>query len=384
MRLILSLLLSSAVIAPVALSQTPTISIPNSSAPSTLNQRALVNDLALRLESDFVYPAQGKAYALALRAHDDKGDYDGLKGADLAKRLTEDLQAVAKDGHLRVMFEGMGGGPEIIIKHPPETQDGVRPQDGSKGEPKPIMIKVMPKAIEQAGWIAPGIAFVRFNGFPSEPDTVEAVTKFMNTYASAKTIIFDIRTHMGGALGEMDAIFPYLYGQKTHLLNMATRTSVDQAGGSPIAGVPTLKIVEGDHEFVTREHWVTPNKKKSLRKAKIYVLTSGFSASAAEHFASALKHTKRATLIGRTTYGANHFGGDQDLGNGFSVFLPVGRAYDPKTGKDWEGVGVEPDIDIAPEDALIKALTLSGVPKADAERLSAERAPQLPMRGRKK
>jgi C-terminal processing protease CtpA/Prc len=115
----------------------------------------------------------------------------------------------------------------------------------------------------------------------------------------------------------------------------------------------------------------------------VFVLTSGFSASAAEHFVLALKHTGRATIVGRTTYGANHFGGDQDLGGGFTAFIPVGRAYDPKTGKDWEGVGITPDIDVAPEEALIKALTLSGVAPAKAAELSAKVAPKLPMVGRR-
>jgi hypothetical protein len=61
----------------------------------------------------------------------------------------------------------------------------------------------------------------------------------------------------------------------------------------------------------------------------------------------------------------------------------VGRTYDPKTGKDWENTGIAPDIDIAPEQALIKALTLSGVPLAKATKLSTEVAPKGPMVGRK-
>jgi C-terminal processing protease CtpA/Prc len=241
-------------------------------------------------------------------------------------------------------------------------------------EPPPVM--------EHPRWIAPGIAFVRFNLFPSEPETVAAARQFIEQHAKAKVIIFDLRTHMGGGLGEMDAIFPRLFAKPTRLLTMATRKSVDEAGMSPISDIPTLRLVEADPNFVTREHWVTPDSDKRLNKAKVYVLTSGFSASAAEHFALALQHTGRATLIGRATYGANHFGADQDLGGGFTAFIPVGRAYDPKTGKDWENTGVAPDIDVAPEDGLIKALTLSGVPLAKATQLSAEVAPKGPMVGR--
>lgn len=351
---------------------------PPIAAVQEIDQRALATGLAKRLESDFVYPEQGKRYADALRANAAKGDYDALSGPELAKRLTDDLQAVARDGHLRVMFAGAGGGPQVII---------MQPRDGAAGPPpgagQPIMMKMArPPAIEHAGWIAPGIAFVRFNGFPSKPETIEAARKFMTDHAGAKAIMFDLRTHMGGGLGEMDEIFPWLFSQPTHLLTMAARKSVEDAAGSPIADIPSLRIVAGDPNFVTREHWVTPGKNRKLNQAKVFVLTSGFSASAAEHFVLALKHTKRATIVGRATAGANHFGGDQDLGGGFSVFLPVGRAYDPKTGKDWEGVGIAPDIDVPPEEALVMALTMSGVAPDEAKQLSASVAPMIPMMAR--
>jgi predicted aspartyl protease len=349
--------------------------------PIEVDSRAIAKNLATRLVSDFVYPDQGKRYAAMLNANADAGVYDTLKGAELASRLGSDLQNVAADGHLRVMFQGGGGGgPRIIMKQPSDGAEGPPP-----GDRKPVMMRMEPPpAMEQARWIAPGIAFVRFNLFPGDPETVAAARQFMEQHAKAKAIIFDLRTHMGGGLGEMDVIFPRLFAKPTRLLTMATRKSVDEAGMSPISDVPTLRLVEADPNFVTREHWVTPGSDKRLNKAKVYVLTSGFSASAAEHFALALKHTGRATLIGRATYGANHFGGDQDLGGGFSAFIPVGRAYNPKTGEDWEGAGIAPDIDVAPEEALTKALTLSGVPLAKATKLSAEVAPKGPMVGRKR
>ena len=76
-------------------------------------------------------------------------------------------------------------------------------------------------------------------------------------------------------------------------------------------------------------------------------------------------------MIGRTIFGANHFGGDQDLGGGYTAFIPVGRTFDPSTGKDCEGAGITPDIDVVPEDALIKALTLMGTSSAKGAQRAA-------------
>ena len=343
----------------------------------TLGSRAIAIDLATRIESDFVFPDQGRRYAATLRANAEAGKYDSIHGIELAKWLTQDLQSVAPDGHLRVMFqgEGGGGGPQIVIHRPPGAPDGLPPPGG-----QPRMIRMEPPPVmEQARWLAPGVAFVRFNLFPGGPEATEVVRAFMATHADASTIIFDLRTHMGGGLDEMDAIFPWLFKTPTRLVSMAARKSVDEAGGSPVGDGPALRRVQGDPNFVTREHWATPGPDSRLFDAKVLVLTSGFTGSAAEHFALAMKHSGRGTLIGRATFGANHFGGDQDLGGGFTAFIPVGRTFDPATGEDWEAVGVAPHVDVAPEAALIEALTRSGVSLEAATKLSAEVAPRGPM-----
>jgi Peptidase family S41 len=358
-------------LSPMAPAQTP--SPPANASAATVDARTLAKTLAARLESDFVYPEQGKRYAAALTANAATGRYDAMTGTALAAKLTEDLQTVAQDGHLRVLFNGEGGMPDIVIKRP----------DGAPAGPPRVVRIAPPPIMEHAKWLAPGIAFVRFNLFPGGVEATHAAEKFMAAHATAKVIIFDIRTHRGGGVDEMDAIFPYLFAKQTRLIAMATRATVDAAGGSPVGAGPSMRRVTGNPNFVTYEHWATPGKDKRLSKARVYVLTSGFSASAAEHFALAFKHTKRGTLIGAATRGANHFGGDQDLGGDYTAFIPVGRAYDPVSGRDWEGVGVAPDIETPPEMALVRALTLSGVSAARAAQLSAEVAPKTPMERRR-
>lgn len=355
----LLLFATSALATPVALNAEPAAQTEAQSA------REVAAKLASLLADNFVYVDTGKAYADMLKANAAAGAYDGLQGAELAQRLTADLQAVAKDGHLHVRFA------EAEAAAPPPPQ-GERPPGGP---PAGAPIRMRPQPIELERWIAPGIAFVRMNGFPRDPEVTARAAKFMTDYADAKAIIFDIRTHGGGGLDQMDAIFPWLFDKPTRLVTMATRQSAEEGGGSPFEGDRSLRTVEGDPGYITREHWVTPNGDKRLNKAHVYVLTSSVTGSAAEHFSLAMKHTGRGKLIGSHTGGANHFGGFEDLGHSFSAFVPVGRTYDPLTGKDWEGGGVLPDVDVSAETALVKALEMEGVTTAEAERLSAE----LPM-----
>jgi hypothetical protein len=327
----------------------------------------IAENYAALLERDYVYPETGKRYAAAIRAGITAGRYKTLSGPALGEAIDKDVAAVSPDGHLRVRA------PEAA------AAAAAAPAPGAAAP-----VRRPPKVpVEQAGWIAPGIAFVRFNVFPDDAAVTAQAAKFMTDHADAKAIIFDLRTHNGGGLDQMDVIFPWLFAEPTRLVTMATRASVDARGGSPIDGLASMRVVKGEDGMVTREHWATPGSETRLRDAKIYVLTSGASASAAEHFSLAMKHSGRGTLVGAPTAGANHFGSGEDLGGGYGAFIPVGRTYDPVTGKDWEGDGVQPDIAVAPADALVRVLTDLGVAPAEAKTLSDAHMPSWPMERRK-
>jgi C-terminal processing protease CtpA/Prc len=229
--------------------------------------------------------------------------------------------------------------------------------------------------IEEQRWLAPGIAYIRFNVFPGDADTVASVKAFMVQHADAKTIIFDNRTHHGGGLAEMDTMFPYLFAVPTTLVAMDTRASVDRARGSPMEDAH-VRTVPTREDVVRREHWVAPSASETrLFGAKVFVLTSGATASAAEHMTLALKRTHRATIVGEATAGAGNYGGMERIGDRFAAFIPVGRTFDPDTGKGWEGTGIDPDVAVPADKALAEALVRSGLAQADADRIAAEVKP---------
>jgi hypothetical protein len=386
-----ALLAGGALVAQTAApSPEPTAPQPAPDIPvSAVEAKQAALELAGILEETYVFPDVATLYGEALRAKAASGAYDDLGSAEaLAGRLTADLRAVAPDNHLRVMpgaaDHGAPGVRRVVVRGGPGAAGsgpGVRRivvggPDGAG--PRMMMPSVDP--VEAAGWLAPGIAYVRFNLFPGTPEAVAAAQAFIADHADAKALIFDIRTHRGGGLAEMDAIFPYLFARPATLVAMDTRASVDRAGGNPMVDGPTLRRVPADEDVVRREHFVTPHAGESrLFDARVYVLTSPFTGSAAEHFALALKRTGRATLVGETTAGAGNYGGLRRIGDKLSVFVPVGRTFDPDTGKGWEGTGVAPDVEAPAPRALVEALVLSGVPQAEAERLSAGVHPKGPM-----
>ena len=92
----------------------------------------------------------------------------------------------------------------------------------------------------------------------------------------------------------------------------------------------------------------------------MFLLTSSRTFSAVEEFAFNLQTRQRARLIGETTGGGANPGRSHPLPGGFSVFVSNGRAVNPVTGTNWEGVGVEPDIAMPQEQAL-RRLQAQGV-----------------------
>lgn len=322
--------------------------------------QAVVDLLASALERDFVYPDIGARYAAMLRSNRAKGAYDALAGSELAEAVTRDLQALYPDGHLRVRFTADEPAPAAA-----------RP--ASVARPVPM---------EQVRWIGPDIAFVRYNLFTGDDEEVAATRAFMAEHAKARVLIFDLRTHRGGGLDEMDVILPWLFDRPTDLVRMAMRKSVAESENSPLQGVPTLHAVAGDPAYVTQEHRVAPGPDPRLRKARVYLLTSPRTASAAEHFTQVLKQTRRATIVGEATAGANHFGYGLDLPNGFSTFVPVGRTFDPATGRDWEGTGIVPDVPIPAREALTTVLVREGIAEQDARKVSDALMPAAPMERR--
>lgn len=89
-------------------------------------------------------------------------------------------------------------------------------------------------------------------------------------------------------------------------------------------------------------------------------MTSGSTFSAAEEFSYNLKNLKRATLVGESTGGGAHpvnFHYLKDVK--FGATIPFGRAINPITQTNWEGVGVKPDVEISESLALNKAHSLA-------------------------
>jgi hypothetical protein len=311
--------------------------------------RAAVDRLATLLEERFVYPEVGRAYASLLRERLASGAYASF-GDDraFARAVTADLQAAHPEGHLRLLPPG-----ETSVAPPGAASPGNGPGT--------------------AGWVAPGVAYLRLHGFQGNraqyDSLVARLRGVLDGFDTAKTLIIDAREYLGGALDETDAMASYFFDGPTTLLEFDTRQAVEQRDGAFFVESERLVRVAGPEGIIRRRQVARPSSRRTaLRTARIFVLTSKKTASGGESFALSMKRTGRATLIGETTAGAGHFGRSTDLGGGYRAFIPVGRPFDPDTNRGWELTGVEPHLKVPAEKALEEALRLSGVDPAAGTR----------------
>ncbi|MDQ4120825.1 MAG: S41 family peptidase [Acidobacteriota bacterium] len=310
-----------------------------------------VENLAKQLEENFIYPNIGKSYANMLRSKVASGAYSKFNtAAEFAETVTRDLQAVHPEGHLK-------------LQPPTANASGNANADAS----------ARINGVGKFGWLAPEVAYMSYHGFSgnrAEYDRVlSKLREVLDSFSTAKTLIIDARSHLGGGLDDMDVMFSYFFDKPITLVMMDNRLEVEQRGSSPLTNHPTLKKVSSPEGIVRRAHLANPSgKNTSLNKARIFLLTSNKTASAGEHLSLALKRTGRATLIGEKTAGAGHFGRTTALGGGYRAFIPVGRTFDPDTDKGWEQTGIEPHVKVPAEKALDEALKRAGVDRDKAKK----------------
>jgi hypothetical protein len=109
-------------------------------------------------------------------------------------------------------------------------------------------------------------------------------------------------------------------------------------------------------ENKTKQFWTLPYVPgKRLPDVQLYILTSSSTFSAAEEFTYDLKHLNRTVIVGETTGRGAHPGGSIYATDNYKVWAPTGRAINPITNTNWEGVGVIPHIKTSEKDALIAA-----------------------------
>jgi len=288
----------------------------------------IIDNLAQKLHDHYIFPEIAQQMDAAIRAKAGAGAYDDITTPEnFCERLTEDLQAISHDKHLRLFYHAE---PE-----PNDEPDQPTPEQIAEFQYEMSLLNFGFARVERL----PGnIGYLDLRGFFPASLGGEAAVAAMNLLAHTGALIVDLRQNGGGDPEMIALITSYLFDQMTNLNNMYWR--------------------DGDR---TQQFWTlpyVPGRRYGAGKP-VYVLTSSHTFSGAEEFAYNLKNLKRATIIGEVTGGGAHPVGGFAITPHVGARIPVGRAVNPISGTNWEGVGVAPDIAVPQQDALRTAQILA-------------------------
>ena len=310
------------------------------------DRAAILDDIVAALNEVYVFPETAKKMEEHVRRQQKSGAYDQLGLLpDFAQKLTEDLQSVSHDLHLRVDWN-----PE-----PPPNEQGAAPSPEELQKRFAAQLRRDNYCFQKVERMSGNVGYIKLDCFAQAELGGSTAVAAMAFLAGSDALIFDLRENGGGAPSMIQLLTSYLLqGEPSHLNSFYIR--------------------QGDR---TEQYWTNawvPGTR--LPDVPVFVLTSGRTFSAAEEFTYNLKNMKRATIVGETTGGGAHPVNQHRVkGYPVAVSLPFGRAINPISGTNWEGTGVEPDVKVPVAEALEVAHTraLSAVAeKATEPRHKAE------------
>jgi C-terminal processing protease CtpA/Prc len=314
----------------------------------------VVDQVRALVEEHYIFPEAAAKMSGVLATGLAGGRYPADLPA-LATAVTADLQSVNGDKHLRLQYH-----EEAI---PPRTP-------GDDAEEYAAMARWADQTcggVACAQRLAGNVGYLDLR--PVLFPTVlagEVMTAAMSLLATTDALIIDLRNCLGGEPGMVTFLISYLWDR-----DPAQLSGLREGKGNLLRQTWTLPYVPG---------------RRFGEDKPVYVLTSAVTFSGGEQLSYDLQQLGRATIVGEPTRGGAH------LREGFRVHphleatISVAAAVNPKTGGNWEGTGVAPDIqtsadrarDTAYERALQDVITADGTAAAEARDALAATLPPPP------
>lgn len=313
----------------------------------------LVEEIAQQIADRYVLVDEAPKLADRLIETSLRGRYDGVAPpAKLAELLTDDLRRMSGDLHFAVEHDPEHAG-RLFAAHAGELAE--LPEIGYTGEELEHRRRTN-YGFERIERLAGNVALLqleRFDGLDLSRDTAIAAMAFA---ANADAVIFDVRNNPGGRGDIGGLLVSYFMPGGVELMSSFDRETGLTKASHTLDSVPGQRMLD----------------------VPLFVVTGPSTASAAEAFAFTLQQVGRATIVGERTAGAAHGGGWVPVGEGFVVFIPSFRPFNPRTGKSWERTGVQPELAATAERALATA-HLAAVRKLDEKASRADLRWLLPL-----
>jgi len=277
----------------------------------------IIDSISSLLNQYYVFPDVAKKIEVQLKAECTKGYFNNIKSdEELAEKIHLEMKSIANDLHLRFWVAGSTKSSGINRNRIP-NYNYQKVND------------IREFGFFRTGKVDNDIGYLEILGFPPLNSSKESIDTAMKCLTDSKVLIIDVRRNGGGIPETIKYICSYFFEKPTHINSIYWRyldktvdfITLEEVGGRKMVDVP------------------------------IYVLTSSNTVSGGEEFAYNIQTQKRGVLIGEVTAGGANPSDVLSFDN-FRISIPTGRAINPITKTNWEGVGVKPDYEIEASEAL--------------------------------
>ena len=290
-------------------------------------KKETIEKLSLLMQDLYIYPDSAKKTSEHLYKQYEAGYFDKYKDNEtFATVLTESVQSVNKDKHMRIMSNA----PYIAPQNTLEAKSAHRMGQINN-------YRSINHGFKELKMLEGNVAYLDLRMFAPMERAKEMTDAYMRMLSLSDAVIIDLTQNGGGDPSMVQYLCSYFFDKKIHLNSLYYR--------------------EGDR---TEEFWILEKVGgKKLVDIPLFIMIGDETFSGAEEFSYNMQTQKRATLIGQTSAGAANPGGTRGINEHLSVFIPTGRAINPITNTSWEGVGVQPEILTNKEETFDQALILA-------------------------
>lgn len=288
------------------------------------NKQETIDGILKVLQKRYVFPEVADSMQSFVMNNLQSGKYDSISdGEEFALQLTKDLQRVSKDLHLKVQYS---------IEKTAENGD----PDNNDSE-ESWMNQILTEnnyGIKSKKILEGNIGYLEIPMFGPLEICADTIISAIQYVIDTDALILDLRS-CRGSLDENTIPFmcSYFFKESTHFFNIYSRET----------------------DF-TKQFWTyawVPGKRYTDKP--IFVVTSSRTFSGGEELAYDLKHANRATIVGEVTRGGANPTNLERINSSFTVSVPYMRSVNPITQTNWEGTGVQPDIQVKSNIALFTA-----------------------------
>jgi len=183
--------------------------------PDASTRAAVIDNLLQKLHDHYIFPDVARHMDAAIRAQAASGAYDDLATLqDLCERLTENLQDVSHDKHLRLFYHAEPEPNDEPDQPTPEQLDDLRDA-----------MRLMNFGFARVERLPGNVGYLDLRGFFPASLGGDAAVAAMNLLAHTGALIIDLRQNGGGDPEMIALITSYLFDQMTNLNKRSSPTT---------------------------------------------------------------------------------------------------------------------------------------------------------------